>query len=381
MTSKMALNFKPVQFVRAKSVLETAATTTFCSTSSSQADAHEEKGKAIRRFYEDLVDGSTTPKNMLSGISSAELSRKESSSVRTSVAGSLGVDARKPKRNRRSSNRDAKRERAVAPTSESNRRRRVCEFLRSAQDGDLRSLERMLRTSRDGVVDVNAADEFGWTALMCAAHAGRTDVVALLARNGADAARTDARGMTAADIAREARRYAVVDALCPADASDARLAPSVSGGSGEGASRAFCDVCGVHVDRSDERHSSSTVHLFNLQLKPKSTLYHIPESNLGFQLMLRTGWDKDAGLGPVGSGQKFPVKTVLKRDRQGLGSKKKTKAKVTHFGPNDVAAVQRVRCASHVRIAKVATLSKKARKKQEVRQKSWEENFRRYYDS
>jgi len=34
--------------------------------------------------------------------------------------------------------------------------------------------------------------------------------------------------------------------------------------------------------------------------------------------MLGSGWDKK-GLGPTGSGKLYPVKTVLKKDRRGLG--------------------------------------------------------------
>ena len=53
-------------------------------------------------------------------------------------------------------------------------------------------------------------------------------------------------------------------------------------------------------------------------------------------MMVDQGWDRDRGLGHEGrEGKKFPVKTVLKRDRLGLGHGETGKAKVTHFGPGD----------------------------------------------
>jgi hypothetical protein len=36
-------------------------------------------------------------------------------------------------------------------------------------------------------------------------------------------------------------------------------------------------------------------------------------------MMLRSGWDGRKGLGPEGQGQRYPVKTILKKDRKCLG--------------------------------------------------------------
>ncbi|CAG5101374.1 Similar to Gpank1: G patch domain and ankyrin repeat-containing protein 1 (Mus musculus) [Cotesia congregata] len=52
--------------------------------------------------------------------------------------------------------------------------------------------------------------------------------------------------------------------------------------------------------------------------------------------MLNNGWNDRNGLGPYGSGLKYPVKTILKRDRRGLGEKPYQKPKITHFKSNDI---------------------------------------------
>ncbi|NWY95470.1 GPAN1 protein, partial [Loxia curvirostra] len=64
-------------------------------------------------------------------------------------------------------------------------------------------------------------------------------------------------------------------------------------------------------------------------------------SGPGYRLLLRAGW-AGGGLGPAGRGRLLPVPTELKRDRAGLGwggRRYRNRARVSHFGPGDVAAV------------------------------------------
>ena len=91
-------------------------------------------------------------------------------------------------------------------------------------------------------------------------------------------------------------------------------------------------------------------------------------------MMLRSGWQPEKGLGSEGQGQKFPVKTVLKRDRQGLGVEKESRAKVTHFGPKDTASVETV--VKTERKMRASTLSKKAQRKKLSKERRKERDFR-----
>lgn len=53
--------------------------------------------------------------------------------------------------------------------------------------------------------------------------------------------------------------------------------------------------------------------------------------------MLRlNGWNGISGLGPSGKGKKYPIKTMLKNNRFGLGLHHSKKSmRVTHFAPGD----------------------------------------------
>ena len=88
------------------------------------------------------------------------------------------------------------------------------------------------------------------------------------------------------------------------------------------------------------------------------------------------------GLGPAGMGRKFPVKTVLKRDRLGLRSKGGDQARVTHFGPNDYSAVKRKKVNSKVKQkSNPRRISRRERLNKEKREKNWERNMRIYMNS
>ena len=146
-----------------------------------------------------------------------------------------------------------------------------------------------------------------------------------------------------------------------------------------------CDICKIDFkETSRTEHESSTVHLFNCQHKPQSTHYYIPEGNIGFKLLLKDGWDKEQGLGPEGKGLKFPVKTVLKRDRQGLGANPddpKSKPRVTHFQPHDVAAVKKPKKDPSEKKMRANTLSRKSRQRKEMKERAWEMDFRQSFNT
>lgn len=56
----------------------------------------------------------------------------------------------------------------------------------------------------------------------------------------------------------------------------------------------------------------------------------LPETNKGYQLLERMGWDGKTGLGPEKEGRVEPVPTYFRKDRQGLGSRREVR-RVTHF--------------------------------------------------
>jgi len=54
----------------------------------------------------------------------------------------------------------------------------------------------------------------------------------------------------------------------------------------------------------------------------------LSESNIGFQLLKKSGWNEGTGLGATEQGRLNPVEPQLKQDRLGIGAELKTKKRV-----------------------------------------------------
>lgn len=95
-----------------------------------------------------------------------------------------------------------------------------------------------------------------------------------------------------------------------------------------------CGVCRIQVTTMSERkHNASSLHLINVAAankSPPAQTYVIPRGNIGYKMLLRSGWEEGSGLGRDGQGMQAPVKTRIKNDRLGLGSKSASKLRVTH---------------------------------------------------
>lgn len=250
-------------------------------------------------------------------------------------------------------------------------------LFRYAQEGDLKEFSKQYQLLEDMGVDVgNVKDSFGWTLLMCASHAGHEDIVEYILRTGVDTSFCNKKGDTAKDLALKSNHTDIallLDKGAPSshfETDPARVETF------------YCKECEKEfTDTTESKHKTSIIHRFNINKQNKlSTMYHLPENNVGFQMMVKGGWNKDTGLGSEGQGQKFPVKTVLKRDRLGLGSKTDDKAKVTHFGAKDTSAIQKAKNNNAVRerTMRQGTASRKARLKKERKDRAWERNLRHY---
>ena len=218
-------------------------------------------------------------------------------------------------------------------------KRSTVDLFRAAEQGDIDTLEACV----DAGVDCNSTDEHGWTPLMCAAVAYQTEAVKLLLSCKADRTLRNKRNKTASDLAALKKNRDIVKVLAEFGIVKEEREEETEGTATGSDSSFLCDTCSVEVkDSSRKTHVTSTVHLFSSSGPVPGTSFSIPERNIGFQLMLKTGWDKTKGLGSDGQGQKYPVKTLLKRDRRGIGltDRKKDQLRVTHFSANDTAAVR-----------------------------------------
>lgn len=246
-------------------------------------------------------------------------------------------------------------------------------FLSAAQSGNLKLVKTLIGEG----ININYQDSYGWTALMCASHAGHSSVVKYLLKCGANSHVCDKKGLTAYRLAKIKQNQNIADLFEGKGTPSILLTPKV-----EEEETLHCDICKCDIKRSSvPSHTTSTMHLFNCKKQPNGTMFMIPHSNRGYQMMLRSGWNRNKGLGPEGRGKKFPVKTLLKRDRVGLGGKSdtQTKAKVTHFEPNDTEAIKNKDVKNSLRHMRTATLSKKRRSLKERKEKQIEKNFREQF--
>ncbi len=89
---------------------------------------------------------------------------------------------------------------------------------------------------------------------------------------------------------------------------------------------------------------------------------------------MKGGWNEESGLGlgtAGGEGRKYPISTVLKRDRLGFGLKSE-KPRITHFGPYDTEAIGAVQPTPK-------TISRRYQAKLDVIEKAKERDFRREF--
>ncbi|XP_045119186.1 G patch domain and ankyrin repeat-containing protein 1 homolog [Portunus trituberculatus] len=240
----------------------------------------------------------------------------------------------------------------------------------------------------DDRLNVNTRDGYGWSLLMVAACAGAGNTVRTLLDRGARTGYRDARGNTALYLAMIRGHREVTEMLIKANkptnkrknrqTRDSSTDSSLSGKEEEEEEEEeyFCDTCEVAVkERERVTHTASIVHQFKTTTRQTHTQYGIPPSNRGYQLLVGQGWDAEGGLGSEQQGHKFPVKTVLKRDRKGLGAGREM-AKVTHFGPGDAGAVRRGRIGAS-RVERIATVSRREVKQKKVKEKEEEVRLRR----
>ncbi|XP_039259197.2 G patch domain and ankyrin repeat-containing protein 1 homolog [Styela clava] len=269
----------------------------------------------------------------------------------------------------------------------------VNDMFKAAQCGDIKSVKACILKHK---LDINATDQYSWTPLMMAAHEGHMHVVTFLLTEGANwKDKVDASGYDARDLAclgghgdtahifTNSRMYIQ---KIKVERCREKVLKTIK------REKLWCEVCKCHYYATDgetehSSHNSSTLHLFNDKdsSQPHSSHFYISVANKGYQLMQRDGWDGESGLGPGGSGTKYPVKTVLKRDRLGFGAENsEAKSKVTHFGANDKNAVKRHHEEMNKKKHKGTSFNSKTKRKKDMSrrqalEKEKEVNFRRLF--
>ena len=324
-------------------------------------------GEEARSFYEEVVSNGPNQAVASSGQSVMGRARKGE--------GRLSRKRRATSRQRQLPTK--KRGFVSQTTANPSRLPSQSQLFRFAQEGSLEELRAAIEV---GQFDVDTVDSFNWSLLMCAASAGHTEVVHWLLRQGAQwRGVMDQKGNDAPWLARLSGHESVarlIEEFNPRQESSE--APSSTR-----SEPFYCEICKQTVSTSAKSsHDVSTVHQFSCQHTPHASNYIIPHSNRGFQMMVRGGWDPGKGLGSDGQGRQFPVKTVLKQDRYGLGvpSSSSRHPRVTHFSAHDVRAVKRRKGRRQQEEDKPRN-SKRERARALEKKRGWEIRLRRYMDT
>ena len=371
----MSSMINPVLFVRAKTEYgrDTESRT---QKKSWQGNCGEKAGKEIREFYESVIASSSSQPTGTKHEKQNNIHATATKIIKldsSGCSGSTNLLSSKPKESLHTVPAHRK---ARTPVSKS--AARTNELLRFCQEGNTREVKRILKR---GEASLGVTDQYGWNALMCAAFSGHVGLVKYILRREPSVFHHETKkGESVIDLVRMADNEPMVNLLRQFE-SDASIlnGQETSSSSSNSGQPSWCEVCKAEFSDDKKVHQQSTAHLFSCGLTPAPTLYHIPESNRGFQMMLQDGWDKEKGLGKLGEGHKFPVKTTLKRDRQGLGTQESdSKPRITHFKPFDTDAVKRPRIKHDKKKQNVPVDKKKSKSKSSGRHRheEMEKDFR-----
>ncbi|XP_015433075.1 PREDICTED: G patch domain and ankyrin repeat-containing protein 1 homolog [Dufourea novaeangliae] len=150
---------------------------------------------------------------------------------------------------------------------------------------------------------------------MSAAYCGHLDIIEFLLSLGANKETREKSGLTAAQLALK-KNYLNIVALLKKKTANIGDNIQVQSNQDTGF---YCEICKISFHQTTwKKHETSTLHIFNTKPKLPNAMYGISRQNKGYQILLNSGWDDQAGLGPSGKGIKYPIKTCLKTDRKGL---------------------------------------------------------------
>ncbi|XP_034948934.1 G patch domain and ankyrin repeat-containing protein 1 homolog [Chelonus insularis] len=216
-------------------------------------------------------------------------------------------------------------------------------IFKSIEQGDLEFLNEHLTPE-----NVNIVDSFGWTPLMSAAFCGNTAIIEFLLKLGANKNCREKTGLSALQLAQKNKHIAVIKILTAKTSKPSNTVEKTNDellhDNNECLEKFYCSTCKTNFQNTTvKQHNASILHIFNLKPELPGPVYGIPKQNKGYQIMVNKGWNEKEGLGPSGSGVKFPIKTILKRDRKGLGNRLNSKPKITHFASGDLNAVKDIR--------------------------------------
>lgn len=212
-------------------------------------------------------------------------------------------------------------------------------ILKAVEQGDINYLIKYLNKENVN----NIFDNYGWTPLMSAAYCGNKLIVEFLLKLNANKEYKNKCGLTALKLAKKKNLNNIIVLL---ENDREFLSKNLNINDNDSSCYFYCKICNKNYKETTvKQHEASIIHNLNKNFELPTAFYGygLSKQNKGYQIMLNSGWDDRKGLGPTGTGFKYPVKTILKRDRKGLGKKPFDKPRITHFKSNDINAITHIK--------------------------------------
>lgn len=195
------------------------------------------------------------------------------------------------------------------------------DLLLAVQHNDVEIIKDALSVCPD---KIKITDDYGWSLLMIACQSNSVDAVKELLKRDVDTSVRDKAGNSAQSLVIQNKNFILADILVSHKRKNEKAAKVDDTPKKKVKLKEFhCTVCNQTCN-DEQEHLSSTVHNLNTSKGKKiPACYVIPQTNRGYQIMLKVGWDRESGLGPEGTGNMYPIKATQNKDRKGLGHQKK----------------------------------------------------------
>ncbi|CAM6087820.1 unnamed protein product [Calypogeia fissa] len=135
----------------------------------------------------------------------------------------------------------------------------------------------------------------------------------------------------------------------------------------------FCELTGLPMDGATSSRSEAE------GMRMSKTL---PETNIGFKLLKKSGWKEGSGLGISEQGRLNPLEPQFKSDRRGIGAKKNPKQNTRGTAGHEPHIEDDGKTAKKA-TKKEKNLSKKAREmkadEERMQEQSFEQQFYREF--
>ena len=262
------------------------------------------------------------------------------------------------------------------------------EFLKAAQDNDLNYISESLQIDH---LALNLVDNFKWNILMIATASFNNKIVQyLLQKQNCNPSfveflsHKDSAGQDTIKIAENVGNKNALAMILDAKKAltegvrDVEEILEVVNNQG---SEYYCETCKIKIYVDIDEHSKSIAHLLNesneIQMKRS---FHLRASNKGYQLLCKSGWNEQSGLGSHEQGLVYPVQIKAKFDRIGITTDQPISNKISPkviFGLKKGVSNNDDRVEAKFKIMRNLT----AQKLKDQKSKKLERNLRFYFNN